>query len=200
MKPVYYKYLDLPDFVPAFGLAPGELIYDNNIFPHSTWPQADGTILHSCRVTRHTVDVRYQEYVELLVPELTGQTKDIGLQKIFNEVQWSEGVQLVAHTDGRRRGRYCLQYIFETGGDTVATTWWQEPGRPLVRPPTVPIQDRSTLIKLDEVIFDKAKWAVFRTDIIHSVQPIHTSRTAFAIGFDSDDVFDAIVTRYGVTE
>jgi hypothetical protein len=199
MQPVYYKYLDLPKFDPVYGLDPGHLSFDNNVFPTRPRPQPNGEVLYDCRYVRYTLDARYQQYIESLVPELKGHIRDIGIQRAFNETQWPAGTQLVPHTDGQDRGQHCLNYIFETGGDAVATTWWQEPNHPLVREPRITIKD-TRLVKVTQVVFAASRWVTFRTDIIHSVQPIHNSRVALSIGFTNEAVFDTIMKRYGETE
>ena len=147
------------------------------------------------------MDLRYHAYVETLVPELTGAIRDIGLQHIFNEIKWAQGTLMQPHTDGVDRGRHCLQFLMETGGENVTTAWWQEKNFPLVRAPrnlSDRVISKDDLTKVTEVILTKNTWTIFRTDIIHDVKIIQTSRIAFTVGFSDDAIFETIVNKYGM--
>lgn len=198
-----YKYLNLPNFTPVFDLSLGEVRYDNIVhidaIPNELQP--NGEYLCPTRYIRYGVDDRYNEYVVELVPELNGQIKDIGYQKVFNEKNWPSGAKLFQHTDGIGRGKYCLHYILDTGGDEVATTWYQEQNNPLIRLPrkaTDKLISMDRLTKIEEVIFSKGRWALFKTNILHSVQVIKTSRISFTIGFNNDLLFHTLVNKYGI--
>ena len=202
MKSIYQR-LNLPNFKPVFGLTtrdslvnrwpPGELSNSPELY--------DDKYLCYARYARYAIDLRYHAYVETLVPELTGAIRDIGLQHIFNEIKWAQGTLMQPHTDGVDRGRHCLQFLMETGGENVTTAWWQEKNFPLVRTPrnlSDRVISKDDLTKVTEVIFTKNTWTIFRTDIIHDVKIIQTSRIAFTVGFSDDAIFETIVNKYGM--
>jgi hypothetical protein len=89
----------------------------------------------------------------------------------------------------------------ETGGENVTTAWWQEKNFPLVRTPrnlSDRVISKDDLTKVTEVILTKNTWTIFRTDIIHDVKIIQTSRIAFTVGFSDDAIFETIVNKYGM--
>jgi hypothetical protein len=206
MKSIYQR-LDLPDFSPVFGLEnptstvlswpiPGTPSFTANV------PELhNGKYLCYARYNRHVLDSRYYAYVENLIPELAGHIVSIGLQTIFNAIGCADGVRMLPHTDGAARGRHCLHFIIEPGGENVTTTWYQEKNFPLVRQPRVPTDKLVTMHNLDkitDVTFIKNTWGIFRTDIIHDVKIIQTSRIAFTVGFSDDAIFETIVNKYGI--
>ena len=202
MKSIYQR-LNLPNFSPVFGLTKRSSLVNR-------WPPRksdnspelyDGKYLCYARYARYAVDLRYHAYVETLVPELTGVIRDIGLQHIFNEIKWPQGTLMQPHTDGMARGRHCLQFLIETGGENVTTAWWQEKNFPLVRTPrnlSDRVISKDDLTKVTEVTLAKNAWTIFRTDIIHDVKIIQTSRIAFTVGFSDDAIFETIVNKYGI--
>ena len=185
-----YSYLNLPKFEPKVEFDTTNTIFD---LPAD---RVRTTGLHNSRYSRYQVHASYRDYAEQLIPELAGHIRDIGFQQIVNENTDQGPAQLFPHTDGDRRGRHCIQYLFDTGGPNVVTTWYQEPGFPLYRETKQQFAS-STLVKVADAVFPKNQWTIFTTAIVHNVQPIHTSRRAFSIGFTNDQLFQQIIEKYG---
>jgi len=107
----------------------------------------------------------------------------------------------VVHTDVTRV--YALNYLINTGGSNVVTSWYQERGMPLRRPKTLDHRgmqsdtgavDYANLDCLASVQFAAGVWALIATDILHDVQGIETTRNAItvSIGPDELDILDGL--------
>ena len=186
-----YSYLNLPKFEQRFDLNTSNIIFD------LASDQVKTTRLHNARYSRFNVDPGYRDYIEQLIPELTGHIRDIGYQHITNDNGSNGPAQLFPHTDGDRRGKHCIQYLLDTGGDNVKTTWYQEPGQPLFRETKKQFADVE-LTKVSQAVFPVHQWTIFTTGIIHNVEPILTSRRAFSVGFTNDELFSYIIEKYGI--
>jgi hypothetical protein len=186
-----YSYLNLPKFKPKFELDTSAITFDLSS------DQIKTTGLHNARYSRFKVNDQYQDYMVQLIPELSGHIRDIGYQRITNDDSLYGAAQLFPHTDGDRRGRHCIQYLLDTGGDNVRTTWYQESGQPLFRETKKQFAN-AELTKVSEAVFPLHHWVIFSTSIIHNVEPITTSRQAFTVGFTNDKLFELIVEKYGM--
>lgn len=93
------------------------------------------------------------------------------------------------HIDKRK---CALNYLFDTGGDDVITSWHQEHGKPLVRTGKVRGKqvDSDNLIwthntdLIDSIKMEKYKWYLIRTDILHSVSHISGVRKGISIDYN----------------
>jgi hypothetical protein len=203
-----YKYLNLPKIDKTIDVSPGELLFTNTQFMKMTKSKLfDPNRKYSeiALYTRHMLSVETQNKLLKILPvELQGFIRDCGLQQISNSKNSPEGTHMRPHIDGDKRGRHCLQYLLDTGGTDVTTTWYKENNYSIVRPPSATDSRDITVVKLDsltkveEVIFDPNRWAIFRTDIIHGVEPILTNRCAITIGFTNQKLFDTLISKYGI--
>lgn len=201
-----YCYLDLPISITSkdeLVTPTPECLFDNKklleILSYKKHIQSQLEILPSARYTRHKVNDQFIKKIISAIPELNGHIRDVGLQKIYNEFFDTRGSKMMPHTDGVQRGRHCIQWLIDSGGTDVHTTWYTEDNHTALRSPAISGRDFSNLNVIEDVIFDVKKWTIFRTDIIHSVQTIHTSREALTIGFTNDQVFEEIINKYGIT-
>jgi hypothetical protein len=200
---IIYHYLDLPISIGSKeDLITSECLYDNKelleILSHKKHIQSQVTELPLARYTRYKID-NFVEKIISAVPELKDHIRDVGLQNIYNESLDTRGSKMMPHTDGVARGRHCIQWLFETGGSDVHTTWYIEDNYTALRYPAIAGKDFKNLNVIEDVIFDVKKWAIFKTNIIHSVQTIHTSRKALTIGFSNEQLFDQLIEKYGVS-
>ena len=203
-----YKYLNLPKIDDTFDLSPGELLFINTAFMEIMKSNIfDKNINYNeiALYTRHTLSEETQNKLLKILPvELQGSIRDCGLQQLSNSKNSPEGTYMRPHIDGNKRGRHCLQYLLDTGGTDVTTTWYKENNYSIVRPPSVTdfrditVVKLDSLIKVEEVIFDINRWSIFRTDIIHGVEPILTTRRAISIGFTNQELFDTLISKYGI--
>ena len=203
-----YKYLNLPKINKTIDLSPGELLFINTQFiklMKSKLFDPNCNYSEIALYTRHTLSEETQNKLSKILPvELQGFIRDVGLQQISNSTNSPEGTYMRPHIDGNKRGKHCLQYLLNTGGTDVTTTWYKENNYSIVRPPSATDSRDITVVKLDsltkveEVIFDLNRWSIFRTDIIHGVEPILTTRRAISIGFTNQELFDTLISKYGI--
>jgi hypothetical protein len=194
-----YCYLDLPiSMKPKEEITTAECLFDNETYLE-IMNRNDHNGLTLCRYKRNKVNETFIDDIVLAIPELEGHIRDVGLQKIYNECSNPAGSIMQPHTDGNARGTHCIQWLFDSGGTDVHTTWYTEGMHPTLRPPEIGYFSFANLRPIEDVIFDVNRWVIFRTDIIHSVQTIYSSREALTIGFTNDRVFETIINKYGIT-
>ena len=202
-----YKYLDLPPCpVDMENLKSNLYRFDNKMLlttlSYDKFIKSDNVELDMCRYLRYQLPARhYIELITSVIPELKGNILDIGLQRIINISKNPNGSIMAPHTDGTKRGQYCIQWIFDTGGPDVHTTWYQEDNLDIARGPGIyDVIDINSIRVIKDVKFPPCCWVMFRTDIVHSVQPVITDRYALTIGFTNDELFDFISSKYGGTD
>lgn len=185
----------------------GELIFDNQgdyrgylrsvPLRQSGCKDHTGQRLDLARYQRYKLGQHYLDQILSLIPELEGHVRDWGYQRIYNQDNNPQGAMMLTHTDGERRGQHCIQALWSTGGEGVKTTWWQEPGKDIVRDSAlISIIPHTELELLDQAEFELGEWAVFRTDVLHSVQSIQGERSSFSVGFTNDDLYQTIIEKY----
>lgn len=136
------------------------------------------------------------------------QTGTIGDHRVFNWLRTisstpfkhmtmmqttHDGNAHIVHSDLVRK--YALNYWWDTGGDNVITSWYQEKGKPLHRTKTTPDWQADTkevkyedLELLESVCFKPRTWYLMSTSVLHDVQNITGKRQGITIGFVDDDV------------
>lgn len=204
-----YSYLNLPNFESNLEFdGHHDVITDMKLFNRTVRKldikDYNNNSMPPAEYVRKRADEKYHDYIIRLIPELQGQVKEVGFQKMTNATNHPNGSQLIPHTD-MKRGDFCIHWIFSTGGDQVKTCWWQEKGHDLIRPPWTNKIDYSNLDLVDEMVWKPERWCIFRTDIIHSVTNIQTERTAFAVGVSgiidvdgNDSLYMKIIEKYGL--
>lgn len=187
----------------------GELIFDNqgdhrgylrNNFRRMTGCRDRQGLRHSlARYKRFSLPEKFVESVLSQIPELRPHVRDWGYQMIYHQEENPVGAMMLTHTDGERRGKHCIQAVWRTGGPSVKTSWWKEPEKSIERNEALTVsRPHSDLELLGEIEFEPLSWAMFRTDVLHSVQTIKTIRTSFSVGFTDDDLYDFLVKKYSV--
>jgi hypothetical protein len=117
--------------------------------------------------------------------------------------QHDTGGAHIVHSDIYRK--FALNYIVDTGGDNAWTSWYQEHGKPLIRSKTVPNRQTDTgqvdyenLNMLETVKFEKEKWYLIATDILHDVNEIVGTRTSISINVFTHNA-NALFDNLGIT-
>jgi hypothetical protein len=206
---IYYKKLDLP-LMSASKPRPdelGDLIFDNQGEDRGylrseplRWAGCKdyrGQRLDLARYQRYKLGRQYLDQILSLIPELEGHVRDWGYQRIYNQDNNPQGAMMLTHTDGERRGQHCIQALWATGGEGVQTTWWKEPDKEIIRDSALIITIPHTELELlEQAEFKLGEWAVFRTDVLHSVQSIQGDRNSFSVGFTNDDLYQTIIEKY----
>lgn len=156
-----------------------------------------GQRLDLARYQRYKLGRQYLDQILSLIPELEGHVRDWGYQRIYNQDNNPQGAMMLTHTDGERRGQHCIQALWATGGEGVQTTWWKEPDKEIIRDSALIITIPHTELELlEQAEFKLGEWAVFRTDVLHSVQSIQGDRNSFSVGFTNDDLYQTIIEKY----
>jgi len=85
-------------------------------------------------------------------------------------------------------GKIVLNYIYDTGGDNVQTSWYIEKDRPLLRNRKPPGTQSDTghvkyddLTVLEQTVFEKNTWVLMRVDVLHDIRYITGNRSMFQI-------------------
>jgi len=94
-----------------------------------------------------------------------------------------------AHCDKRL---WAVNYIINTGGPTVTTTLWQQPGQPVSRESRVKLPEYAKLNILESVCIEPGRWHILNTRVLHSVKGIKTERSAITVGLNNTDPFSLI--------
>lgn len=211
-KEIIYSYLNLPDFEILFGTKTSFVNYDaknvyENLVPFKNFKDPDtGKELGLVWYSRYRAPTQYYNYILNIIPELKyAKITDLSFQEAVNEENHPNGCMFLPHTDGKR-GKFCIHWNYHIGGsDKIKTIWWHESGYPLYREPfSHPNEkwskgnDISHMSRVAEVIWKENTWGIFRTDILHGVHSIITSRDAFTIGFNEENVFFDIIDKYGI--
>jgi hypothetical protein len=89
---------------------------------------------------------------------------------------------------------YTLMYFTDLGGNDVVTSFYQEQGGPLVRPeirlpsPEIAlIYDKLELV--DSVKFEKNRWVILNSKIIHGIENMQRCRKSIQVSLDKINKF-----------
>lgn len=124
--------------------------------------------------------------------------KNINYFDTIATVHWSEhptGGTHIVHSDFTRK--FAINYLWETGGDNVRTTWYQEAGKPLDRTTyqrgqqsDLGFVDYKDLTELDSVVCVAKHWYLIDTSTLHDAGLIVGRRKGLSIGLHNDKVLD----------
>jgi hypothetical protein len=183
---IYYKELDLPaipedllefNFLPMVG--PTDVGYGNSHVKNNK-------LLSPCRYKVSTsVDGRLIKWIKENVKGI--KSFEIFLQVINHD---TGGVHIV-HSDINRT--YALNYMIDTGGDNAWTSWYREKDMPIRRSKTK-INTQSdngyvgyeNLELLETVKFEKKKWYLISTNVLHDVDEVVGIRSSVSISINAD--------------
>ena len=149
--------------------------------------QKNNKILTACEYIHGHLS--YRPLIDWLLKNVPGINQD----QIKGQIQ-SSGTHIV-HSDIRRFA--ALNYIVDTGGENVITSWYQEKNKPLKRNKTISKQqsdegfvDYNNLEILDSVKFEKNKWYLIDVSVLHDVDNIETFRKSITISIRKKDDLD----------
>lgn len=179
---MFYKILDLPK-IPAELL---ELPSANRIrsvdMTHGRTYIKNGRPIQSVYYTKDEAPDALKTWVVENVPGITADM-------VFLQSFLGGGTTQLIHSDILRT--FALNYIVDTGGDNVITTWFQERGQPLSRykDPDVhglgqandKIIDYDNCEVLEQVRFQQHQWTLIRTDVLHDIDHMTGIRSAVSI-------------------
>ena len=90
------------------------------------------------------------------------------------------------HTDWADR-RSVINWLIDTGGENVITSFYQEDGETLQRAPETRVNDASRLKIIESHQIQTHNWAWLDTSVIHGVTGITGCRISISIGFNHHD-------------
>jgi hypothetical protein len=215
----FYYYLDLPEptFLPE-QVATEELVFRRMVDPalKSRLLQPDGSYQNITSYSRLKPVPMVTDWLLEHIPELAGHIREVGIQVHENSNRENGlSAQHPVHTDGKR-GRHVLCYFYSIGGGKPETVWWQEKDQPVYRDvalfnvnqpnkldgllnkQTPRKLDLNGLTELQRVSFEPGRWAIFRSDVLHSVHGVETERVGLTVGFSDDHVYNMLVDKYGI--
>lgn len=169
----YYKELIFP-------VIPLNLLKSSNIFKRSKgFINQTDLIENSSEYTMYHITTELRNW--LVVNNII---KLENINKVYIQTQ-SPGVHVV-HTDFNRK--YALNYIIDTGGDNVITSWYKQKGHPIVRKEKKERYQTDSesinyrdLEKLDHVKFEQNRWYLMKVNVLHDVQNITSLRKSLTI-------------------
>jgi hypothetical protein len=178
---IFYKILNFPKI-------PGELInFDQPVIrsidmTHGRTYIKNGNPIQSVHYTKMKANEQLKNWIVNNVP---GITEDM----IFLQSFTGGGTTQLIHSDILRV--FALNYIIDTGGNSVTTTWYQEKEQPLSRykDPAIHglgqandrIIDYDNCLVLEQVQFKKQQWSLIRTDVLHDIDNMTGVRAAVSI-------------------
>lgn len=179
----FVKLLDLPD-LPRHLWPDIDQLTNNQVTPIWTnRPRTctkDGEIIGHSRYSRFDISAELKSWVDT---NITNEYVNIGLSYM-----WGEPVNL-PHTDHTRD--VTMLYLFDTGGPSVETKFWQRQGYPIHHENTdenynYNPQQPSTYDDLDLLYTEVLKpnrWYILDARCIHSIEGMTGSRISLQLGF-----------------
>jgi hypothetical protein len=130
------------------------------------------------------------ELIDWLHTNISTNIERAGLQKI-TWTDWAPAYrrEVRPHCDLRR---WAINYIIELGGPEVTTTFYRQPGFPVVREPCTEMPDNSNLIILEQKIVEPNRWHILNTNVLHGIENAVTQRQAITVGLTTNNPFDVI--------
>lgn len=162
-----------PQFITRSSITPDQL----KAFTSSENLTLNNTVYKRAYYRRYHTSPLVANWVSKNITPNFGQ---VGSQVIYH------GQTFSPHTDGGPR-EYILNYIVETGGENVETQWFEEPGYPLVREPSMQYPDPSHLKAVKKVVFPKGSWTMLYGRIIHAVAGVEGQRVQLSIALSKEE-------------
>lgn len=179
---MFYKILDLPKIPTHLLELPSPQRIRSVDMTHGRTYIKNGRPIKSVYFTKDQAPDQLKDWVVENVP---GITPDM----IFLQSFLGGGTTQLIHSDILRT--FALNYIIDTGGDNVITTWFQERGKPLSRykDPAIhglgqaddKIVNYDDCDVLEQVQFKPHQWTLIRTDVLHDLDNLSGVRSAVSI-------------------
>jgi hypothetical protein len=103
---------------------------------------------------------------------------------------WPDGhdqqKDVLPHCDRRN---WAVNFVIESGGPAVTTSFYLEPGQSTYRPAGCRIDDFGKLIQVWSGVIETGRWHIINTRVLHGVENIVTQRRAVTIGINTANPF-----------
>lgn len=137
----------------------------------------DGSRLNSIESYRYWISEDFEHWIKDHVQQ---ETLGCGIN-VFED-----GELVAPHVDANRN--FSIQYILETGGDSVETAWYRQKGKDILRPDIRHVFDLDKIVldynqleELDRICFPAKTWVCLSTNILHAVENLQGRRLALQI-------------------
>jgi hypothetical protein len=200
----FYKELNFPPIPEEIlkNMITPETVLSTNDSGYGYKHQLNGVTLHACGYNFGKVtDAGLLNWLKENIPEISKHldNTNAGRPGVFVQTQTpatKTGTSThIVHTDVKRVA--ALNYHWELGGDNVTNRWYQEKGKPVLRPKTRPGIQTDTgkvnyrdLEVLDEVKTKAHCWYMLNTAVLHDVQNIESRRQGLTICFENAEELD----------
>jgi hypothetical protein len=186
---IYYKILDLPKIPEELLIFPNEPYKIVNDIGYGLTHIKNGRTLKGCQYMNYNIE--HKPLLEWIDNNIPGSNLGIKRKQITKAI-YEIGTHIV-HSDIKRI--FALNYLLELGGDNVLTTWYQEKNKPLHRLKNKGGQQADDgIVKyndleiLTSIKFEKHKWCLIATDMLHDVDNITNERSSISISFENDKI------------
>jgi hypothetical protein len=145
----------------------------------------DGATIGASKYQRYNVpDEIYEWTKNNVLPTLKNNFK-IGIQ-VFKLIDKETGSYTI-HTDGIR-GDSVLNFIIDTGGDQVYTSWYQENECALHREPGLLRNNFQDMELKHTIKLEQYTWSMINSRILHTVNNLTRNRVSLSLGISTDDL------------
>ena len=127
---------------------------------------------------RYGITLQLQEWLAVNISAVDNR---VGCQVMNSDIY--------PHCDFRK---WAINYILDTGGSNVITTFYKKEGKDLVGEPRSIATDIDELETVLSIQIEPKKWHLLHTNILHGVTGITHSRYAVTIGLISENPFEDI--------
>jgi hypothetical protein len=186
---MFYKKLNFPP-IPEYIINSLESsLIDNTIVDDIGYEKKhikNNKQLTACRYSMgNVVNEELTSWLEQNIPDITSRFNILyQTQRSNNNIPSTH----IVHTDRLRLT--ALNYIIDTGGSNVVTSWYKEDGKNLHRLQKTPgsqsdsgAVDYKNLQLLESVNLEKNNWYIINTRILHDVDNITDTRKSISISF-----------------
>jgi hypothetical protein len=186
---ILYSYLDALPHIPDEII---ELIYqDRSQEKIETYKDLNGRISYDNKVS-----LIFSEHLSISVPKKMKEWLDknimISPQPCIRSFSPKNNIDhFFAHAD--KFFTYSLNYIIETGGDDVVTTWYKEPGKNFFFGTqgnfSASVTDDDKLLS---VCLEPRRWCLLNTEVLHDVKNLKSRRLFVGLFIDKKDPWKCI--------
>jgi hypothetical protein len=183
----YFSIPKLPDHLTELALSIANQLESAEIEfnKYDKLIDTDGTIIGGSKYQRYNVPEEIYEWAKNnILPNLKNDFK-IGIQ-VFKMID-NETTSYAIHTDGAR-GEHVLNYIIDTGGNQVHTSWYQENGCDLYREPGLLRNNFQDMVLKHTLLLEQHTWSMINSRILHTVNNLTRARISLSLGISADDL------------
>ena len=199
----YYKYLDLPQVPDHIVKSALEFAHDpERCVPEKSLRYSEKHVTPNTNIVRtywfrplkvygedyranSPIRFEFEDFYKWVEENITDDFLDASM---CSNLSIKDGSTIVGmHTDTSRH--YLLMYLLETSNVDQKTVWWQERDHEIFRESDLQINYfDDTLTPIHETVYEKGKWVLMNSKILHSVHNIKGHRIALHVSLNDVQV------------